>query len=140
MQKRITACRLALIPVILFSVFLSACSENVNQDVQEEVVSVQEEYGVSVLPGMSISNRGPEKHGEGETSVIYNDLPEYSSKVHIDLCSIGDVMAHNGTYEAAYKNGTYDFDYMFADIAKYVIDSDYSIGNLETVFAGKAAA
>lgn len=73
-----------------------------------------------------------EKLRHGEASVDEGVLPE----IRVNLCAIGDIMAHNGTYEAAQIGDTYNFDYMFADIAPYVADADYIVGNLETVFAG----
>lgn len=74
-----------------------------------------------------------EKLRHGETSIDEGTLPE----IRINLCAIGDIMAHNGTYEAAQVGDTYDFDYMFADIVPYVTEADYIVGNLETVFAGR---
>lgn len=74
-----------------------------------------------------------EKLQHGEISIDEGLLP----KIRINLCAIGDIMAHNGTYEAAQTGDTYQFDYMFADIAPYVADADYIVGNLETVFAGR---
>ena len=74
-----------------------------------------------------------EKLQHGEISIDEGLLP----KIRINLCAIGDIMAHNGTYEAAQTGDTYQFDYMFADIPPYVADADYIVGNLETVFAGR---
>lgn len=69
----------------------------------------------------------------GETSVDAGVLPP----IRIHLAAIGDIMAHEGTYEAAKVGNTYDFDYMFADIAPFLSDADYLVGNLETTFAGR---
>ncbi len=74
-----------------------------------------------------------EKLRHGEISVDEGPLPE----IRVNLCAIGDIMAHNGTYEAAQTGDTYHFDYMFADIAPYTANADYVVGNLETVFAGR---
>lgn len=74
-----------------------------------------------------------EKLRHGEISVDEGTLPE----IRVNLCAIGDIMAHTGTYEAAQTGDTYNFDYMFADIAPYVAEADYIVGNLETVFAGR---
>ncbi len=74
-----------------------------------------------------------EKLKHGQISIDAGVLPE----IHLNLCAFGDIMAHDGTYEAAHVGDTYDFDYMFADIAPYTAGADYLIGNLETVFAGK---
>ncbi len=75
-----------------------------------------------------------EKLRHGEISVDEGTLPE----IRVNLCAIGDIMAHTGTYEAAQTGDTYNFDYMFADIAPYVAEADYIVGNLETVFAGRS--
>jgi len=59
-------------------------------------------------------------------------------EIEINLCAIGDIMAHEGTYLSAKRANTYDFTNMFAEIAPYVTDADYSFGNLETTFSGAA--
>lgn len=46
-------------------------------------------------------------------------------------------MCHNSQYKDAYRNGVYDFSYVFEDIKQYIENSDIAIGNLETTFAGK---
>lgn len=74
-----------------------------------------------------------EKLQNGEISIEEGTLPE----IRVNLCAIGDIMAHDGTYEAAKTGDTYQFDYMFADIAPYAAEADYIVGNLETVFAGR---
>ncbi len=98
------------------------------------VDDVQEQEGSVLLPAMQEEEVFPAWQADGETSVVYNMPPD--KPVYIDLCALGDVMAHNGTYEAAYRNGAYDFDYMFADVARYIVGADYCVANLETVFAG----
>lgn len=45
-------------------------------------------------------------------------------------------MCHNTQFKDAYSNGSYDFSYVFSDIASFIKDADISIGNLETTFAG----
>ena len=90
--------------------------------------------GAAFLPAARQELPVPAWQAQGETDVVYTMLPP--ERVHIDLCALGDIMAHNGTYEAAYSNGSYDFDYMFADIARHIAGADYCVGNLETVFAG----
>ena len=48
-------------------------------------------------------------------------------------------MCHNTQYWDAYnkESDTYDFSYVFKNISHYIQNSDISIGNLETSFAGK---
>ncbi len=54
----------------------------------------------------------------------------------ISLVAIGDIMCHNSQFKDAYKEGTYDFSYVFTDIKTYIENADIAIGNLETTFAG----
>ncbi len=51
---------------------------------------------------------------------------------------VGDIMLHQWQMDFAYDKGTktYDFYKSFDAIDKYLKDADYTIGNLETVFAG----
>lgn len=55
-----------------------------------------------------------------------------------NLVAIGDVMCHNTQYFDAYNSSTgeYDFSYVFNDISYYTKVADFSIGSLETSFAG----
>ena len=57
----------------------------------------------------------------------------------ITMTAIGDVMCHNTQYWDAYQKETdsYDFSYVFEQIADYIKNNDISIANLETSFAGK---
>lgn len=57
----------------------------------------------------------------------------------ITLTAIGDIMCHNTQYRDAYNEDTdtYDFSYVFEDIAPLFQDRDIVIGNLETTFAGE---
>ncbi len=57
-------------------------------------------------------------------------------EIMINLCAIGDIMAHDGTFASAKRVDTYDFTNMFSEIAPYISDADYVFGNLETTFSG----
>lgn len=59
-----------------------------------------------------------------------------SEDIHLTISAIGDIMCHNTQFKDAYSNGSYDFSYVFSDIASFIKDADISIGNLETTFAG----
>ncbi len=135
-----------IVILILCSFLLLLCScqaqepDEAHVFVPEDTASFPASTGASVLPAHERKSSGssiPEWQAKGRISTNPGFLPSSPRSIHISLCAIGDVMAHNGTYEAAFDGETYDFDYMFADIAKYVVDTDYSVGNLETVFAGK---
>lgn len=69
---------------------------------------------------------------EDEIKIIPEDIT-------INMTVIGDIMCHNTNYNDAYntEDDSYDFSYVFQDIAKYFEDSDITIGNLETTLAGK---
>ena len=62
---------------------------------------------------------------------------EKKDDITINISVIGDIMCHNSQYKDAYRNGKYDFSYVFEDIKLYIEKADISIGNLETTFAGK---
>lgn len=62
---------------------------------------------------------------------------EKKEDITINMSVIGDIMCHNSQYKDAYRNGKYDFSYVFEDIKPYIESADISIGNLETTFAGK---
>ncbi len=62
---------------------------------------------------------------------------EIPDDITINLAVIGDIMCHNTQYMDAYKDGIYDFSYVFDDIREELKKADISVGNLETTFAGK---
>ncbi len=57
----------------------------------------------------------------------------------VDMKVTGDLMVHSWQLNFAYDKQTdsYNFDYGFAPVKKYLEDADITIGNLETTFAGK---
>ncbi len=57
-------------------------------------------------------------------------------EIKINLCALGDIMAHDGTFASAKRVDTYDFTNMFIEIAPFISDADYVFGNLETTFSG----
>ena len=74
---------------------------------------------------------------EGQADIEQEEIvPEDTT---IKMSVIGNIMCHNSNYNDAYNSGTdtYDFSYVFEDIAKYFEDDDITIGNLETTLAGK---
>jgi len=85
---------------------------------------------------LTMSAEVKEKLQSGRISIEENfELPP-PDEIEINLCAIGDIMAHEGTYNSAKRTNGYDFTNMFAEIAPYVKDSDYIFGNLETTFSG----
>lgn len=79
-----------------------------------------------------------DKIADGETieiDSVKNEV-EIPNDVTINLSVIGDIMCHNTQYDDAYENGVYDFSYVFDDIREKLSSSDFTVGNLETTFAG----
>ena len=79
---------------------------------------------------------------EDKKDVKENDEPiivelEEKEDIKVSMSVIGDIMCHNSQYNDAYKNGEYDFSYVFDDIKEHIEIADVAIGNLETTFAGK---
>lgn len=64
---------------------------------------------------------------------------EKKEDITINIASVGDIMCHNTQYIDAYDktSDTYDFLYMFTNVADDLRKADLTIGNLETTFAGK---
>ena len=58
--------------------------------------------------------------------------------ITVTISAVGDLMCHSAQYKyAKTENGGYDFTPPFQFIKKYLINSDFTFGNLETVTAGK---
>ena len=63
---------------------------------------------------------------------------EKMSFIHrVDILSVGDIMAHTNQFEAAKVADGYDFYPQFEEISTKITSKDFSIANLETVFAGE---
>lgn len=59
--------------------------------------------------------------------------------VNITISAVGDLMCHATQYDyAKLENGKYDFNPAFKFIKKYLENSDFVFGNLETVTAGRS--
>jgi poly-gamma-glutamate capsule biosynthesis protein CapA/YwtB (metallophosphatase superfamily) len=58
--------------------------------------------------------------------------------VTVSILAVGDLMCHAEQFDyALLRNGKFDFNPSFQFIKKYLINSDFSFGNLETVTGGK---
>lgn len=89
-----------------------------------------------MIRGLDATNGIDTASYEEENEPIIVEL-EKKEDITINMSAIGDIMCHNSQYKDAYKNGRYDFSYVFEDIKPYIENADVSIGNLETTFAGK---
>ena len=77
----------------------------------------------------SVENNNTENSNTEESS---------NSDTTFNLTAIGDIMCHNTQYMDAYNSetGEYDFSYVFDDINYYIKNSNITVANLETTFAG----
>lgn len=91
-----------------------------------------------IIIGFLINNNSS-KNMESASSESSSNSEQSKPPVTFTMTAIGDVMCHNTQYWDAYKKETdsYDFSYVFEQVADYIKNNDISIGNLETSFAGK---
>jgi poly-gamma-glutamate synthesis protein (capsule biosynthesis protein) len=62
------------------------------------------------------------------------------STITITISAVGDIMCHSPQYEyAKVEKDSFDFNPVFRKISQHLSESDFTFGNLETVFAGKGA-
>ena len=84
------------------------------------------------------------KVGEGSTEVV-EEVTEASTQeaeaepIHITISAVGDIMMHKWQMERGYDSGTDTFALgdTFDYTKDYLSSANYTVGNLETVFAGK---
>ena len=91
---------------------------------------------VLVIISVVFINRKPKKVEpvKEEEPVVVEDKTKKMS-----LIAVGDVLIHESVYKDAYKgDGTYDFHYMFTDIAPIVKKYDLKYCNMESTIGGKA--
>lgn len=102
----------------------------------------KEQNAVSKLAYMNSDSNNNLYQEEIEENIIPPEnivILENPKDITINMSVIGDIMCHNSQYVDAYdySTGEYDFSYVFEDIKKYLQDTDITIGNIETTFAGK---
>jgi len=62
------------------------------------------------------------------------------STVTISISAVGDIMCHTVQFEyAKVSRDSFDFNPVFRNVSKHLSKSDFTFGNIETVFAGKKA-
>lgn len=81
------------------------------------------------------SSNDPSQTGEAEVVTPSEVVPE---DITIKMTVIGDIMCHNTQYTDAYNSSKdeYDFSYVLEDVKNKLSQSDITVGNLETTFAG----
>lgn len=66
--------------------------------------------------------------------------PKPDSLVTITIRAVGDLMCHSTQFEyARVGKDSFDFSRCYAEVSKYLSGADFTIGNIETVFAGPEA-
>lgn len=111
---------LLLIFFVSYSIYFKVFHDKLNMNIKNKFIS-------SFKRDTSVS--------ETQNEEIKNDEPaEIINKV--SMLFTGDIMCHNTQFKDAYKNGVYDFKYVFDDIKDYLSSPDITVGNLETTFAG----
>lgn len=65
-------------------------------------------------------------------------ISETDSIITVSLNIVGDLMCHSVQIKYAFvENDSLDFNGIFKEIKKYLADADFTVGNFETVLAGK---
>lgn len=74
-----------------------------------------------------------------QTSELLSEATTYEAPKTATLAFTGDLMVHQWQMDNAYNktDGSYDFNYTFEPVYKYLQSPDLTVGNLETVFAGE---
>ena len=66
------------------------------------------------------------------------NLPLQDTIVTAKICLVGDLMCHSTQFNYARVNAdSFDFTGVFKEVKKYLSEPDLTVGNLETVIAGK---
>ncbi len=75
----------------------------------------------------------------GKIDVISYDRIQRHVKHEATLTAVGDIMFHIWQLNRAYDSttDTFDFSHAFRHLKPYLTESDFTVGNLETTFAGK---
>lgn len=123
--KRITSILLKIVLILLILFLILILFNIVNNWMKYD--SITEQY-------IEIANNIQEN-----TDNFDNVTQNTNEDINFHLTAIGDVMCHNTQYMDAYNasTGEYDFSYVFKDIENYIKNSDITIANLETTFAGE---
>ncbi|MBE5940566.1 MAG: CapA family protein [Lachnospiraceae bacterium] len=88
---------------------------------------------------------GDSENSSGTTDVITTEPPTTEepteppteAPVELTLIAVGDNLIHTGVIKTGKQDdGTYNFDFMFTEIQKYIDAADISVINQETIFGG----
>jgi len=134
--------------IALFCVLIlllgAGCTQT-SEVITSDAVSTKSAVGLTTLLHSGSGGNSLTMSKSMKESLLHGTVsiePDYElpppDEITVNLCAIGDIMAHDGTFAAAKRGSTYDFTNMFAEIAPYMQDADYRFGNLETTFSGSA--
>lgn len=124
-----TKIRKLLITIFIMSIILAA-----------EILSYNYIYLPSrVVDTMAQASGSTDNAEDISTSTTTEATIEEVAPIDITLTGIGDIMMHKWQMERGYDSATDTFDLSdtFTYITPYLESSNYTVGNLETVFAGK---
>ena len=120
-----------LIGILIFLVFLGSVGVGIYLSSKYVSGNNTENIFQAIENGIREDIKNKKEEKEPVTVVI-----EPKEDIKVRMSVIGDIMCHNSQYNDAYRNGEYDFSYVFEDIKPYIENADIAIGNLETTFAG----
>jgi poly-gamma-glutamate synthesis protein (capsule biosynthesis protein) len=67
-----------------------------------------------------------------------NTIVKKDTLITATINVVGDLMCHSTQFNYAHvKDDSFDFNGVFSEVKQYLSDADFTIGNLETVLAGK---
>ena len=120
-----------LIGILIFLIFLGSVGVGIYLSSKYVSGNNTENIFQAIENGIREDIKNKKEEKEPVTIVI-----EPKEDIKVRMSVIGDIMCHNSQYNDAYRNGEYDFSYVFEDIKPYIENADIAIGNLETTFAG----
>lgn len=127
MRQRIVLGGVLVVLIVIISLIFHSCSNSNGAATPSDVITT--DNSVIQLPTPEPGDTNP----ESETGAAAVDTTT------ITLTAVGDIMAYDAHLNTAYKEqtDTYDFSSIFANVSKYTMAGDITVGNLETTFAGK---
>lgn len=91
------------------------------------------------LSGCFVNNLKEDINKKNISNVNIELEEQKNEYIDISINAIGDMLVHNTVFNSMKTTNGFDFHPMFEDIAPYINKADFTIANLETVFAGADA-
>jgi poly-gamma-glutamate synthesis protein (capsule biosynthesis protein) len=136
--------RVTLIVFIVLLLLLFPYTET-QRELLSQAVSSSQEKPLTALPAtpspppeqLPIKTPAPTPQPTPAPTPVPTPTPE---PVRVRLAFTGDLMVHDKQLEAAYSSETDEYFFpSFNHVKEYLNDADYTVGNLETTFAGEEA-